>query len=224
MEHITVIPDMPTGFMPSHGHLPASAAVLAEPEPTHPKILKLITYKGAVMGRWKAPRTRRQTLGSMKKLIRFYYRCKQSNILTTEMAGCVKDCARALIRLSELMGIQDIELEGELTRISLLDTAVEAAGITEVSEKVREHAGKEYCSICTTKLVYPAYVIKRHGVHIISKSRPVGIICLNNAYGKLKDLTAGINGAVESLETCGAIGPVASCAPKDNNIQGLLFS
>jgi hypothetical protein len=68
-----------------------------------------------------------------------------------------------------------------------------------VEEKVRQRA-IAYCSLCGTKLVYPAYVIKRKGLEVMEKSSPVGIRCLNGHIAHLNDLVKTVEVSQPSVE------------------------
>jgi len=149
-------------------------------------IIKIVNYKGRISSKWTLPKTHRGAVRSAIKLLRFYYRCKNAGLLIPSLVQSLKKVADiylekwsytilAVPELATMFGeIKNLKVENEQ------DFAV-------VEEKVRQRT-IAYCSLCGTKLVYPAYVIKRKGLQILEKSSPVGIRCLNNHIAHLNDL------------------------------------
>jgi len=161
-------------------------------------IIKIVNYKGRISSKWTLPKTHRGAARSAIKLLRFYYRCKNAGFLIPSLVQSLKKVADiylekwsytilAVPELATMFGeIKNLKVENEQ------DFAV-------VEEKVRQRT-IVYCSLCGTKLVYPAYVIKRKGLQILEKSSPVGIRCLNSHISHLKDLVKTVEVVQPSFE------------------------
>jgi hypothetical protein len=156
-------------------------------------IFKLMSYKGSVAGVWRVPTTSRQLVGSIKKVIKFYYRCKESHLLTPELVKTLKSYAATLWDYSFLLVIGSLkhnEIYKVLEEIKNLDENMDLTAEI-VEEKFRKHE-KQACSLCRTELVYPAYIVWRKGAEIVKQSPPIGIVCLNSRINKLNDLTIAL--------------------------------
>jgi hypothetical protein len=161
-------------------------------------ILKLINYKGAIAANWRVPRTRRQIVANAKKLIKFYYRCKDAKFLTPEVLTALKTYASALQDLAFLV-LQAFSKHPHLVEVldEIRNTEVSELKAEVVEEKMRQHE-KQICSICHVTLVYPAYIVWRQGDEIVDRSLPIGIMCLNNRVKKLNDLTVAVQVEVDT--------------------------
>ncbi len=156
-------------------------------------VFKLQSYKGAITASWKVPRTNRQIIGAIKRLIKFYFRCKQAKFLTAEALDAIKKYAAKLQELGfeALSGLVKYpELKSLLADIQSEKPPEFMSEVVE--EKMRTHE-KSICSLCKVPLVYPAYIVWRRGTEIVDKSAPIGIICLKNRIRKLNDLTIALS-------------------------------
>jgi len=59
-------------------------------------VIKIVNYRGSVVGRWSVPRTKRQVRYAVEKLLRLYFRCKSTNLLTRELLTVIKAYAERL--------------------------------------------------------------------------------------------------------------------------------
>jgi len=152
-------------------------------------VVKIVNYKGSVVHSWKAPKSKRGCKGQIRKLLRLYYRCKQTNLLTKELLTAIKNYAEVLYKLA----VEIFLIEPEMTTIlrEVLSTKIEDFEEEIVAEKMRVHENQN-CSFCGTKLVYPAYVVFRKNTEVVKISKPVGIQCLKSLAGKLNDLVTEI--------------------------------
>lgn len=147
--------------------------------------MKLINYKGNVVARWKAPRTKRQVIYAIKKLLKFYYRCKASGLLTKQLVEAIKKYGAILHDMAgvKLLAYGELALGlQEIARLKIEDLEEEI-----VTEKERKHEDA-ICSLCRTRLVYPAYIVYRKGLDVVKTSEPVGIRCLHRMVGRINDL------------------------------------
>jgi hypothetical protein len=182
-------------------------------------IIKIVNYKGRISSKWTLPKTHRGVVRSAIKLLRFYYRCKNAGLLIPSLVQSLKKVADiylekwsytilAVPELATMFGeIKNLKIENEQ------DFAV-------VEEKVRQRT-IAYCSLCGTKLVYPAYVIKRKGLEVIEKSAPDGIRCLNNHISHLNDLVKTVEVSQPSVEQHSRSNSCIKTKPKSNQL--LLF-
>lgn len=151
--------------------------------------IKISDYKGNVVTRWKVPRTKRQLTWTAIKLVRLYYRCKETGLLTNELISVLKEFIETM--------------KGRLVAVTVAHPEI-AKGINEIRnltphdleeeiilEKIREHRG-EVCSLCGTDLRFPAFIAYRKGLQVIKYSRPVGIFCLKGTVGKLRNLISSM--------------------------------
>lgn len=146
-------------------------------------------YKGR-KSVWTFPRTPKEAIRTIKKFIEFYYRCKRGKLLYRSLVETLKMCAEQLIDLMAAYLIADPKY------LSVLEEILKAEPINAesefVEEKERIRGKKEKCCVCSTDLVYPAYVVYRKGFEIVDRSAPVGIRCLNNRKEQLENLTKEI--------------------------------
>lgn len=159
-------------------------------------VIKITNYKGNVTHAWRVPKTKRQTAGQMKKLLKLFYRCKTQNLLTKELIEVIKKYADTLSKIATEVFIVNpelIELFKEIKNYNAEDLKEEI-----VAEKKRVHENQK-CSLCTTKLVYPAYVVYRKNTEIVKISTPIGIFCLKALYRKLNDLVVDIKAEYKDI-------------------------
>lgn len=151
-----------------------------------PKI-RITDYKGSVIAGWKTPKTKRQAGYAFVRLIRFYRRCKEHNLLTKDIVSAIKRFTEAILKYTSALGwmIADPEIMSSLNEIKQLK--IEELEEELVAEKMRTHTDA-VCSMCKTRLVYPAYVVYRKGLTIVKKSNPIGIRCLYSISDKLNNL------------------------------------
>jgi len=159
-------------------------------------LIKIVNYKGSVVHSWKAPKNRRGCKAQIRKLLRLYWRCKQTNLLTKELFAAIKSYAEALYKLAIEVFIVEPELASLLKEV--MSTTIEEFEEEIVAEKMRVHENQK-CSFCRTKLVYPAYVVYRKGLEIVKKSDPIGIYCLKSLAGKLNDLVVEIYAQIKDI-------------------------
>lgn len=147
--------------------------------------VQILNYKGNVVANWRVPKTRRQLTWTAVKLVRLYYRCKESGLLTNELIQVMQEFLEAFKDKLLAVAVAHPEIARgikEIRSLRLHDLEEEI-----ITEKVRRHE-QAVCSLCRTNLRYPAYVVYRKGLEIVRVSNPVGIFCLKATAGKLKDL------------------------------------
>lgn len=152
-------------------------------------MMKIINYKGKISSKWEAPKTPKGALRTAIKFLQFYHRCKTAGLLLPDVIRVMKQVVEKFLEhyTYVVIAIPEIMiLFNEIRSLKEDETIFET-----VEEKIRqrEHAR---CSICGTRLVYPAYVVYRRGLEEVRRSKPVGIICLNNKVKKLQDFVKKI--------------------------------
>jgi hypothetical protein len=161
-------------------------------------IIKIVNYKGRISSKWTLPRTHRGAVRSAIKLLRFYYRCKNAGLLIPSLVQSLKKVVDIYLEkwCCTILAVPElITMFNEIKNLKVEDEQDFAV----VEEKVRQRT-IAYCSLCGTKLVYPAYIIKRKGLEIIEKSSPVGIRCLNNHIARLNDLVKTVEVTQPAVE------------------------
>jgi len=181
-------------------------------------VIKIMNYRGSVVGRWSVPRTKRQVRYAVEKLLKLYFRCKSTNLLTRELLTAIKTYAERLWKMCVELFIVKPEFVPLIQEI--LQAEPETYEEEIVMEKMRRHETKR-CSLCGVRLVYPAYVVYRKGGVIVKESAPVGIFCLTEIAGKLRDLITRIDTAVRTDK--GAVLPFEKTHREKKQIQGKLF-
>jgi len=161
-------------------------------------IIKIVNYKGRISSKWTLPKTHRGAARSAIKLLRFYYRCKNAGLLIPSLVQSLKKVADIYLEKWSYTILAVPELAIMFNEIKNLKVEDEQ-DFAVVEEKVRQRT-IAYCSLCGTKLVYPAYVIKRKGLEVIEKSSPVGIRCLNNHIAHLNDLVKTVEVSQPTVE------------------------
>lgn len=155
-------------------------------------MIKIADYKGNVVARWKMPKTKKQFIWTIIKLVRFYYRCKEANLLTNDLISVLK-------KFLSLPVVQE-KLPTVVVAYSEVATAVKEIKSLKhhefeekiVMEKIRKHESA-ICSLCQINLKYPAYIVYRKGLDVVKMSNCVGIFCLNKTVGKLNNLISSIS-------------------------------
>jgi hypothetical protein len=181
-------------------------------------IIKIVNYKGRISSKWTLPKTHRGAVRSAIKLLRFYYRCKNAGLLIPSLVQSLKKVADIYLEKWSYAVLAVPELATMFNEVKNLKVENEQ-DFAVVEEKVRQRT-IAYCSLCGTKLVYPAYVIKRKGLQIIEKSAPVGIRCLNSHIAHLNDLVK----TVEVFQpTVGQHSRVNSCIKTQSQSHQLLL-
>lgn len=153
------------------------------------KKIKIVDYKGNVIDKWMYPKTEKDYIKSIVNLARFYYRCKKSKLLTNEIISFMKEFLETVQKKVTVAMITHPEIITAIKEIKELTPH----GYQEewVIEKIRKHKLAN-CSLCTTHLKYPAFVVYRSGNKIVQMSEPVGIFCLKKTMGKLQNLITNI--------------------------------
>lgn len=149
--------------------------------------IRIKDYRGSVVTGWKVPKTERQTGWAFIRLVRFYLRCKQHNLLTRNIVSIIKTFTEKLLQYTSTMGWiikypEVIPLVREIQNLKTEDLKEEL-----VMEKMRLHQPAT-CSLCRCQLVYPAYIVYRKETEVVKQSSPVGVKCLHHIAGKLNNL------------------------------------
>ena len=182
-------------------------------------IIKIVNYKGRISSKWTLPKTHRGAVRSAIKLLRFYYRCKNAGLLIPSLVQSLKKVAGIYLEKWSYTILAVPELATMFNEIKNLKVENEK-DFAVVEEKVRQRT-KTYCSLCGTKLVYPAYIIKRKGLEVIEKSSPVGIRCLNCHIAHLNDLVKTVEVAQPTAEQNNESNSCIKTQPQ--SLQLLLF-
>lgn len=159
--------------------------------------IQIINYKGNVVANWSIPKTEKQLAWTVIKLVRFYYRCKDSGLLTNEVIHVIQECIGAL-KDSYFINVHPEVIKGIKEIQALKPHNLEEEIITE---KIRKHE-QAVCSLCGTDLKYPAYIVYRKGLEVIKVSAPIGIFCLKSVMGKLRDLIVQMKVKISDHKIC----------------------
>ncbi len=159
--------------------------------------LDIDTYKTPAALSYKTPSARRFFTVKTKRLIRLARRIHDGRLFLPEIVTALREAADELIQLGNIILLTDraAELLSGLRWIKSTDFAPEDLE-WDVREKTRRHVQPEdrvRCSLCRTRLVWPAQIVWRRGLQIVSTSADIGIHCLTrdairNGWGKLQDL------------------------------------
>lgn len=179
--------------------------------------LKLINYKGRLAGKWTAPKTRRGLFAAIRRLARFYYRCKECGLLLPDIVEILKIHA---VQITELAGIMLVAAPQYISALKeIRDLEVSTLNPEIVEERVRKKEINR-CSICRVLLKYPAYIVWRKGIEIVKVSKPIGILCLNNRAKKLNDLIVETQIIIDNIKQ-GSPASQPVCQ-KENPVSGQL--
>lgn len=150
-------------------------------------IIQLQNYKGCVNFKWELPKTKRQIGAAVKKLSRLFFRIINANLLYPKLLEAIKILA---LHFEKLLLAVDIKHKQDyltiLSQIKNYQTELEFKYIAEKRVKTLSN-----CSICSVRLVYPAYVVMQKSVNGSIEtftSAPIGIFCLHRLVGKLEKL------------------------------------
>ena len=159
--------------------------------------LDIDTYKTPAALSYTTPSARRFFTVKTKRLIRLARRIHDGRLFLPEIVTALREAADELIQLGNIILLTDraAELLSGLRWIKSKDFAPEDLE-WDVREKTRRHVQPQdrvRCSLCRTRLVWPAQIVWRRGLQIVSSSADIGIHCLTrdairNGWGKLQDL------------------------------------
>jgi hypothetical protein len=166
------------------------------------------TYKQSAVVTYKTPNSRRFFVNKAKRLIRLARVVHNGRLFIPEIVASLREAAEELIELGNILLLTDkgYEFLKGLTWIKSKEFAPEDLE-WDVREKTRHHVhpdDKIRCSLCRTHLVYPAQIVWRRGLQIISTSSDIGIYCLTreavrNGWGKLQDLITQVRAVREAV-------------------------
>jgi hypothetical protein len=159
--------------------------------------LNIDTYKRPAALSYTTPSARRFFTVKTKRLIRLARRIHDGRLFLPEIVTALREAADELIQLGNIILLTDraAELLSGLRWIKSTDFAPEDLE-WDVREKTRRHVqlqDRVRCSLCRTRLVWPAQIVWRRGLQVVQTSADIGIHCLTrdairNGWGKLQDL------------------------------------
>ena len=153
---------------------------------------KITAYDGSVIPNIKVPNTYRRWRFGCRKLLKLWYRIESGKLHWTPLISTLQGISKYYIDLAALYEkeiIKDPVAEAvyisELSRLSQATFAQSSEIVTD-KERIAE---KKICSICSTDLVLPAYIVYRDAAgKEINRSKPIGIMCLNSSLSRFKNL------------------------------------
>lgn len=162
--------------------------------------LTLRSYKPTATLSYHSPGARRFFTVKAKRLIRLARRVHDGRLFLPEIVALIQEAARELLHLGGLLLLTD---KGQtlLSDLSwILSPQFAPSGLTwDVREKQRHRSSHAvHCTLCRTKLVWPAQIVWRRGLQVVGISSPIGIQCLTKeaarrGWGKLQDLITAVH-------------------------------
>ena len=159
--------------------------------------LDIDTYKTPAALSYTTPSARRFFTTKTKRLIRLARRIHDGRLFLPDIVAALREAADELIELGNIILLTDraAELLSGLRWIKSKEFAAEDLE-WDVREKTRHHVQPEdrvRCALCRTRLVWPAQIVWRRGLTVVSESADIGIHCLTKdairqGWGKLQDL------------------------------------
>lgn len=157
--------------------------------------LTVSTFRPSSTFTYESPGTRRFFTIKAKRLTRLARRIHDGRLFLPEIVKLVREAADELLRLGGFLLLTD-KGSALLTDLAWIKSATFAPeGMNwNIREKERHRVTEpERCTLCRVKLVWPANIVWRRGLEIVSVSAPIGIQCAtreaaNRGWGKLQDL------------------------------------
>ena len=159
--------------------------------------LDIDTYKTPAALSYTTPSARRFFTIKTKRLIRLAQRIHDGRLFLPDIVAALREAADELIELGNIILLTDraADLLSGLRWIKSKEFAAEDLE-WDVREKTRHHVQPEdrvRCALCRTRLVWPAQIVWRRGLTVVSVSSDIGIHCLTRdairqGWGKLQDL------------------------------------
>jgi hypothetical protein len=163
---------------------------------------KIRQFNGKIASKWQPPDSYRRWAAGANKLLKLYYRMRNSGLLWPELIDQLKKATDAWQQVGdiryknqvdpqyyiEFSEIQKFDVVNYLTfQKNIIKLLGEDKGQT-FTEETRDSTPGTRCHFCRTALVKPSYIVHRVGPEIVHKSDPIGIQCLHAYTGKLKKL------------------------------------
>lgn len=181
--------------------------------------LSISTYKPTGTLTYTSPGTRRFFTVKAKRLVRLAHRIHDGRLFLPDIVTLVQEAAHELLSLGGFLLLTD-KGAALLTELSwIISTKFAPTDLNwDIREKQRHRASPpERCTLCRVQLVWPAQIIWRRGLEVVSISAPIGIQCLTHeaakkGWGKLQDLITQVR-AISSQPTPDI--PSADTTPTD---------
>ena len=157
--------------------------------------LTVSTYKPTGTLTYESPGTRRFFTVKGNRLVRLAKRIHDGRLLLPEIVKLVREAADELLHLGGFLLLTD-KGSALLTDLAWIKSPTFAPEDLEwdIREKERHRVVEpERCTLCRVKLVWPANIVWRRGLQIVSVSAPIGIQCATReaarkGWGRLHDL------------------------------------
>lgn len=163
---------------------------------------KIRQFNGKIASKWRAPDNYRRWAVGANKLLKLYYRMRNSGLLWPDLIDQLKKATDVWQQVGdtryksqvdpqyyiEFAEIQKFDVVNYLTfQKNIIKLLGEDKGQT-FTEETRDSTPGTRCHFCRTQLVKPSYIVHRVGPEVVHKSEPIGIQCLHAYTGKLKKL------------------------------------
>ena len=159
--------------------------------------INLAAYTKAGSLSYTSPKDQRFFTSKAKRLIRLARRIHEGRLFLPEIVTALREAANQLIALGAFLLLTEkgSAFLDDLFWITSAQFAPEGLDYT-VQERSRFRENTR-CSMCRSRLVWPAQIVWRKGLEIVDVSSPIGIGCLKRTAGKLEPLIAEIRAVLE---------------------------
>jgi hypothetical protein len=159
--------------------------------------IDLAAYTKAGSLSYTSPQDQRFFTAKAKRLIRLARRIHDGRLFLPEIVTALREAANQLIALGAFLLLTEkgSAFLDDLFWITSAQFAPEGLDYT-VQERSRFRENTR-CSLCRSRLVWPAQIVWRKGLEIVDVSSPIGIGCLTRTAGKLEPLIAEIRAVLE---------------------------
>jgi hypothetical protein len=160
------------------------------------ELQKLSDYEGNVTPYIKPPIDFTKWRYGARKLLKIWYRIDNHKLYWKPLVETLKQVTSYFIDLGKTKYAKDLFIDmisSNLYASTLNDFLKKSYEMsTELHEeamRVRTKVNEVNCSICSTPLCNPAYIVYRDGKgHMKNRSKPIGIMCLNSSLSRLQKL------------------------------------
>lgn len=166
----------------------------------------LSTYSKSASVTYESPSSRRFFTVKAKRLVRLARRVHDGRLFLPDIVSLLREAADELITLGGFLLLTEkgLELLTDLAWITSPAFAPEDLS-WDIREKARHRAEPpERCTLCGVKLVWPAQIVWRRALRVVSVSQPIGIQCLTreavrHGWGKLHHLITEVRALLDTV-------------------------
>lgn len=157
---------------------------------------------------YTSPKDQRFFTAKAKRLIRLARRIHDGRLFVPEIVTALREAANQLIALGAFLLLTEkgSAVLDDLFWITSAQFAPQGLDYT-VQERSRFRDNTR-CSMCRSRLVWPAQIVWRKGLEIVDVSSPIGIGCLKRTAGKLEPLIVEIRAVLERYQAEAATSPL----------------